>query len=119
MVSTVDNMYSSTLLTIIQVSAEQQCRPYSIKHNASRRFSVTLYRIYTVITHANGSYVPLAFFLLPDKKEKKPTKLSSNTGNMENKTIHLDFEKAAHEAVKYVLPTFAIRGCLFHLKQSW
>ncbi|GFS26612.1 hypothetical protein ElyMa_005220100 [Elysia marginata] len=42
-----------------------------------------------------------------------------NGGNLENKTIHLDFEKAAHEAVKYVRPTFALRGCLFHLKQSW
>ena len=42
-----------------------------------------------------------------------------NGSRFENKTIHLDFEKAAHEAVKRVLPTFALRGCLFHLKQSW
>ena len=86
------------------------------------------HQIYTVITHANGSYVPLAFFLLPDKKEKTYEAMFQhfrrvferlNGGNLENKTIHLDFEKAAHEAVKHVLPTFALRGCLFHLKQSW
>ena len=89
------------------------------------------HQIYTAITHANGSYVPLAFFfLLPDKKEKTYEAMLQhfrrvferlNGGNLENKTIHLDFEKAAHEAVKHVLPTlnFALRGCLFHLKQSW
>ena len=86
------------------------------------------HQIYTVITHANGSYVPLAFFLLPDKKEKTYEAMFQhfrrvferlNGGNLENKTIHLDFGKTAHEVVKHVLPTFALRGCLFHLKQSW
>ena len=77
------------------------------------------HQIYTAITHANGSYVPLAFFLLPDKKERTYKAMFQhfrrvfeglNGGNVENKTIHLDFEKAAHEAVKHVLPTFAFRG---------
>ena len=90
--------------------------------------SKQFHQIYNVITYANGSYVPLAFFLLPDKKEKTYEAMFQhfrrvfermNGGNLENKTIYLDFEKAAHEFVKHVLPTFALRGCLFHLKQSW
>ena len=52
---------------------------------------------------------------LPDKKEKTYEAMFQhfrrvfermNGGNLENKTIHLDFEKAAHEAVKHVMPNF-------------
>lgn len=31
----------------------------------------------------------------------------------------MDFEKATHEAARMVLPTFHLKGCLFHLKQCW
>ena len=74
------------------------------------------HQIYTVIT--------LAFFfcLLPDKKEKTYEAMLQhfrrvferlNGGNLETKTIHLDFEKAAHEAVKHDLPTLPSEDAYF------
>ena len=85
-------------------------------------------QIYSVLTFINGSYVPLSFFLLPNQKEATYYKMfqqfrkvyESVTGTaMENKTLHLDFEKAAHNGANQAMPGTKIRGCFFHLKQSW
>ncbi|GFR74812.1 hypothetical protein ElyMa_000438800 [Elysia marginata] len=42
-----------------------------------------------------------------------------NGATFDNKTIYLDFEKQAHDAASDVLGNITLRGCLFHLKQSW
>ncbi|GFR68810.1 hypothetical protein ElyMa_002030500 [Elysia marginata] len=42
-----------------------------------------------------------------------------NGATFDNKTIYLDFEKQAHDAPSDVLGNITLRGCLFHLKQSW
>ncbi|GFS09795.1 hypothetical protein ElyMa_003045400 [Elysia marginata] len=38
---------------------------------------------------------------------------------LDGKSLHLDFEKAAHTAAKAVISGITLKGCLFHLKQSW
>ncbi|GFR98304.1 hypothetical protein ElyMa_004498000 [Elysia marginata] len=38
---------------------------------------------------------------------------------LDGKSLHLDFEKAAHTAAKAVIPGITLKGCLLHLKQSW
>ncbi|GFR79337.1 hypothetical protein ElyMa_000554000 [Elysia marginata] len=42
-----------------------------------------------------------------------------NGATFDNKTIYLDFEKQAHDAASDVLENITLRGCWFHLKQSW
>ena len=73
-------------------------------------------------------YVPVAFFLLPGISKEvylDMFKLLHSlhfevTGScLEGKILHLDFEQAAHAAAKLSLPGLALKGCLFHLKQSW
>ena len=84
-------------------------------------------QLYTIITFADGMYVPVAFFLLPGSSKEvyqKMFKLLYSlqfevTGScLEGKILHLDFEQAALAAAKLSLPGLALKGCPFHLKQS-
>ncbi|KAK3747193.1 hypothetical protein RRG08_035739 [Elysia crispata] len=84
-------------------------------------------QLYTIITFADGMYVPVAFFLLPGSSKEvyqNMFKLLHSlhfevTGScLEGKILHLDFEQAAHAAAKLGLPGLALKSCLFHLKQN-
>lgn len=86
------------------------------------------YQIYTIISFAQGSYMPVAFFLLPGKSSNTYSAMFNmfkslyqevNGEDLEGKTLHLDFEKAAQNAATAQLPTVTLKGCLFHLKQNW
>lgn len=85
-------------------------------------------QFFTIHGLQNGHYVPLVFCLLPSKtiqtyrscfsllkfniQEKFGISLSPNK-------IFVDFEKAIHTAISCVWPGVQIKGCNFHLHQSW
>ena len=83
-------------------------------------FSVSpknFYQLYTIQTLVEGSMIPLAFALLPNKKEDTYIKML-NTFKYLPQQVSLDFELAASNAFKKVKKGIVINYCLFHLGQS-
>lgn len=85
------------------------------------------HQMYTLHAHQNGQYVPCAICLLPTKTRETYRDMfvqlriiCARFGfNLNIDQIHLDFELAAHQAVKDVWPNVSIKGCQFHLFQAW
>lgn len=85
-------------------------------------------QIFTIYAVVNELYVPLVFFFLLPYKETK-SYFHSFKYTMDQcvilgltflpTNIFIDFEKAIHNAAQKVWPTINIKGCRFHLKQSW
>jgi hypothetical protein len=65
--------------------------------------------------------VPSVNVLLPDKKEDNYCRmfdaLKSLKPNLNPKTILIDYEKAAINAIKTVFPSTKVNGCFFYLSQ--
>lgn len=85
-------------------------------------------QLYTIHGFKNGFYKPLVYFFLPDKCEETYIQMWTFLKNICFEylstrlcilTLHVDFEKAAHEAAKTMFPGIAIIGCRFHLGQAW
>ena len=85
-------------------------------------------QLYTIITFSDGMYVPVAFFLLPGSSKEVYSRMFAlfhslyqqvTDSSLEGKTLRLDFEQAAHAAAKTTISGLILKGCLFHLKQSW
>lgn len=84
-------------------------------------------QVFTFHGFHNNSYVPLAYFVLPNKSTDTYTRcftsitsMCSNFGlQFSPRYIYMDFEKAIHTAAKSTWPIAEIRGCRFHLSQSW
>jgi len=82
--------------------------------------------LFTIHGFRNGLYVPLVFFVLPNKTLETYTKAfqyivnycASLQLNFQPTEIFVDFEVAIHTSVKCVWPNAIIRGCRFHLAQS-
>ncbi|XP_025417311.1 uncharacterized protein LOC112688361 [Sipha flava] len=84
--------------------------------------------MYGIHIYVNGFYIPLVIAFLPSKSFECyramwnfichlcTNKLQKNFTPL---SIHLDFEIAAHKAFLNVFPDSKIRGCRFHLGQSW
>jgi hypothetical protein len=51
--------------------------------------------------------------------EKKELYFKFHGQQLQLKMIHLDFEKAAHNAVLEVFENCKVVGCRFHLSQAW
>ena len=86
------------------------------------------YQIYTFIGHRKGHYIPMMFLLLPGASKAiyetafqlfKDTFRSQTGSEFLERTLFLDFERAALEGAKSSLPGTALKCCLFHLKQNW
>ena len=75
----------------------------------------------------NGHYLPLVFALLPSKSEQCYNKMWSLLINscrernlqLKHAVIHIDFERARHNAITSCLPDTQIDCCRFHLEQNW
>ena len=90
-----------------------------------------LYRLKTTtkfIGHRKGHYIPMMFLLLPGASKAiyetafklfKDTFRSQTGSEFLERTLFLDFERAALEGAKSSLPGTALKCCLFHLKQNW
>jgi hypothetical protein len=78
------------------------------------------HQVFSVHAIINNVYVPLVFFLLPDKKSSSYYEALLNIQNYANPaTVFVDFEKAIHTAVTRVWSTSSIKCCRFHLGQCW
>ena len=84
-------------------------------------------QLYTIHGLKNGNYVPLVFCLLPPKMEMCYTAMwsliidycKSKNLDLLLTALHLDFEKAMHNAINKLFPSTNIRCCTFHLGQYW
>ncbi|KAE9531503.1 hypothetical protein AGLY_010709 [Aphis glycines] len=85
------------------------------------------YQLFTIHVNINGHYVPLVFFLLPNKTTNiyalafsfLKTKCDELNLNLNLTTIMADFEESIHAGAKIIWPLIQIIGCRFHLIQSW
>lgn len=84
-------------------------------------------QLYTIHSYQNGLYAPMVFSFLPDKSQVTYERMwkflrhisfSMNIDlNIQN--IRFDFERGAQNAVQIEFPGCVVRGCRFHLGQSW
>lgn len=77
-------------------------------------------QLFTIHGFLNNRYIPLIFILLPDKQSYiKCFKILNDKISINPKIFVVDFEIAIHQAIHFVWPSAQIRGCRFHLTQSW
>lgn len=84
-------------------------------------------QLFTVHALNNGHYYPIAYFLLPNKTFESYQNAFNglieqcNTFNFSFKpdVIFVDFETSIHKAIRLTWPLATIKGCRFHLGQSW
>ncbi|XP_016663060.1 uncharacterized protein LOC107884772 [Acyrthosiphon pisum] len=85
-------------------------------------------QLFTIHGLKNSVYLPLVFFLLPNKLNSTYKcafqhvirhSISVVGISCSPTDIFIDFESAIHSAVADVFPNAQIRGCRFHLGQSW
>lgn len=90
--------------------------------------SPTLFtQLFTIHAFKHCTYIPLVFCLLPDKKQENyeavfrhlRCKMAELEIEFEPEVLFADFEIAIHNAVSTTLPNCMIKGCRFHLAQSW
>jgi len=78
-------------------------------------------QLYTIHAVYSGEIIPLAYVLLPDKKEVTYNKmfqaLKSLKFDLCPKSFTTDFEKAAMNSIKNEFPSTEIHGCFFHFSQ--
>lgn len=84
-------------------------------------------QLFTIHGYSDGTYIPLVYCLLPDKKMKtysqalamvKEECKQRNQHLLPNKIV-VDFEQAIHQSIAEVFPGSGIVGCRFHLGQAW
>jgi hypothetical protein len=84
-------------------------------------------QLFVIHGFRNSNYVPLVFCLLPDKSEASYCTVFKHVLREVNNLslffaplrVYADFEYSVHSAVNEVLIFSEIRGCRFHLGQSW
>jgi len=83
---------------------------------------VLFQQLFIIHGFKNQAYVPLVFFLLPNKSPDTYAKAMTHVNNhvwRVPSVIFIDFEIAIHQAVMQVWPNVQLKGCRFHLGQSW
>ena len=80
------------------------------------------YQMYSFQVLKNGWYLPVCHFLLPNKKESTYVTMLhmlKTESSLILKNVMLDFEVGMLNALRKVYPGIHLRGCRFHLGQSW
>lgn len=83
--------------------------------------------MFTIHGIDSDHYVPLVYFLLPNKLLRTYQIAFNYIKEVCNRmgltfaptTVTVDFEIAIHKAIENVLPDAKIKGCRFHLGQAW
>lgn len=84
-------------------------------------------QLFTIHCMRKNSYIPLVYFLLPSKTincyvnafQHLVEECKKNNLQFNPLRVYADFEKAIHTAATTVWPYIQVRGCRFHLEQSW
>jgi len=84
-------------------------------------------QMFTIHGLINDYYIPLAFFLLLDKKTQIYIKAFTHLREESLKrgfkfspdSVFADFNFSIHTDIKKAWPKYKIKGCCFHLAQSW
>jgi hypothetical protein len=84
-------------------------------------------QMFTVHGLINDYYIPLVFFLLCDKETETYTKAFTHLNDECSRrgftffpdTVFADFEMPIHKSIQTVWIDAKIKGCRFHLGQSW
>lgn len=92
-------------------------------YSAPKQFT----QVFTLHGLHDNVYMPLVFFLLPNKTQQIYEKAfyylidicKQNKFMFNPHSIYADFELAIHLAIRQVIPNSQICGCRFHLGQSW
>jgi hypothetical protein len=85
------------------------------------------HQLFTIYGLSNGHFVPLAFFLLANKRQTSYENVFRHTVSEAAKLgvnvclaiVYADFETAFHNAVKTGWPNCEIKARRFHFGQSW
>lgn len=78
------------------------------------------YQMFTIHVLHNGHYLPLIYCFLPDKTSVTYGKaFSALCDHLNPQVVFVDFEEAIHIALRKMWPSVNIKGCRFHLGQSW
>ncbi|KII67194.1 hypothetical protein RF11_11353 [Thelohanellus kitauei] len=80
-------------------------------------------QLYTVHCKINNTVIPTVYGLLPTKSESIYTSFFTAISNLKPglspATIMLDFEISSHNALRRVFPQTILKGCFYHLSQSF
>jgi hypothetical protein len=85
-------------------------------------------QLYTIHGYKNGYYLPLVYFFLIEKSKDlykkmwiflQDVRIKYTGSQFILKKLHIDFEKAAHQAAYKVFENVQLIACRFHLGQSW
>ena len=80
-------------------------------------------QMYTIHIYKHNKYIQVAYFLLKDKHFKTYNTmckmLHGICPELNRSVFQLDFEPGVHKAVRTQFPGAVVRGCRFHLAQSW
>lgn len=84
-------------------------------------------QMFTIHGYSDGTYVPLVFLLLKDKKKQTyidalrilKVECRKRCLRLNPSKIVIDFEISIHESVAAEFPEVNVVGCRFHLAQSW
>ncbi|XP_022164638.1 uncharacterized protein LOC111029781 [Myzus persicae] len=78
------------------------------------------YQLFSIFIKVQNSYVPVVFSLLPNKTtDTYILALHKVAKYLTVGTVFVDFETAIHSAITSQLQQVTVRGCRFHLCQSW
>jgi len=75
--------------------------------------------MFTIHILHNGHYLPLIYCFLPDKTSVIYGKSLALCDHLNPQVVFVDFEEAIHIALLKTWPPVNIKGCRFHLGQSW
>jgi len=76
--------------------------------------------MFTIHVLHNGYYLPFIYCFLPDKISVTYGKaFSALYDHLNPQVVFVDFEEAIHIALRKTWPSVNIKGCTFHLGQSW
>ena len=84
-------------------------------------------QMFTIHGFLNDYYIPLVFILLPNKNINSYAKAFQYINeeclklrlHFNPDIVYADYEGAIHRAINIVWPKAEIKGCRFHLAQSW
>lgn len=124
----VNDLEKNLIIFSTETNLKAMCTMPTIYVDGTFRYCTKyFYQMFSVHGILNGHYVPLIFCLL--KNKCRETYFNAFTSIIEEcakiglicspKLVFSDFEVAIQQAVRLAFPSAGLKGCRFHLGQSW